>query len=135
MYLFPGFCNFLYFLCAYYHSRSRIPMEAALEILNQTFVSILSGNFISICTGVVVHVGLPLAAERQFVGRYVHSRTSQLRIDQTRRHAYQLDYQLFVCKHSGCAQHNGRKPGKIAFIMARELHGLYKWLDFKRPKR
>ena len=48
------FCNFLYFLRAYtiyYHSGSRIPMEAALEIVNQTFVSILSGNFIRICTG------------------------------------------------------------------------------------
>ena len=73
-------------------------MEAALEIVNQTFVSILSGNFIRICTGVVVmHVGLAFAAERQFTGRSVHSRTSQLRIYQTRRHAYQLDYQLFVC--------------------------------------
>src|SRR4029434_3124118 len=34
------------------------PMEAALEIVNQTFVSILSGNFICICTGVFGHVGL-----------------------------------------------------------------------------
>src|SRR4029434_1274725 len=42
------------------------PVEAALEIVNQTFVSILSGNFICICTGVFVHVGLALAAERQF---------------------------------------------------------------------
>ena len=33
---------------------------------NQTFVSILSGHFICICTGVFVHVGLALAAERQF---------------------------------------------------------------------
>ena len=67
-------------------------METALEIVNQTFISILSGNFICICTGVFVHVGLALAAERQFSGHSVHSRTSQLRIDQTRRHAYQLDY-------------------------------------------
>ena len=41
-------------------------MEADLEIVNQTFVSILSGNFICICTGVFVNVGLALAAERQF---------------------------------------------------------------------
>ena len=41
------------------------PMEAALEIVNQTFVSILSGNFIYICTGVFVHVGLALVAEPQ----------------------------------------------------------------------
>src|SRR4029434_9922072 len=33
---------------------------------NQTFVSILSGHLICICTGVFVHVGLALAAERQF---------------------------------------------------------------------
>ena len=41
------------------------PMEAALEIVNQTFVSILSGHFICICTGVFVHVGLALTAEPQ----------------------------------------------------------------------
>ena len=41
-------------------------MEAALEIVNQTFVSILSVNFIHICTGVFVHVGLALAADQQF---------------------------------------------------------------------
>ena len=44
--------------------------KAALEIVNQTFVSILSGNFICICTvhlySVFGHVGLALAAERQF---------------------------------------------------------------------
>ena len=39
-------------------------METALEIVNQTFVSILSENFICICTGVFVHVGLALAAEQ-----------------------------------------------------------------------
>ena len=96
MYLFPGVLQFPFiFLCAYtiyYHSRLRIPMEAALEIVNQTFVSILSGNFICICTGVFVHVGLALAAERQFSGCSVHSHTSQLRIDPTRRHSYKLDY-------------------------------------------
>ena len=37
-------------------------MEAALEI---QLVSILSGYFICICTGLFVHVGLALAAERQ----------------------------------------------------------------------
>src|SRR4029434_4624934 len=35
-------------------------------VVNQTFVSILSGHLICICTGVFVHVGLALAAERQF---------------------------------------------------------------------
>ena len=39
-------------------------MEAALEIVNQTFVSIFCGNFICIRTDVFVHVGLALAAER-----------------------------------------------------------------------
>src|SRR4029434_6871558 len=33
---------------------------------NPTFVSILRGHFICICTGVFVHVGLALAAEQQF---------------------------------------------------------------------
>src|SRR4029434_10578356 len=35
-------------------------------VANQTVVSILSGHFICICTSVFVHVGLALAAERQF---------------------------------------------------------------------
>ena len=34
------------------------------------------------------------------------------------------------------AQHSGRKPGKIDFIMARELHGLYKLIvRFKKTKK
>ena len=33
---------------------------------NQTFASIMSRHFICICTGVFVHDGLALAAERQF---------------------------------------------------------------------
>ena len=97
MYLFPGFLQFpscLHYILSFQVKNTN---AAALEIVNQTFVSILSGNLICICTGVVMHVGLALAAERQFTGRSVHSRTSQLRIYQTRRHAYQLDYQLFVC--------------------------------------
>ena len=48
---------FLHAYTIYYRSRLKIPMEAALEIVNQTFVSILSGNFICICTGVSMHVG------------------------------------------------------------------------------
>ena len=75
-----------------YHSSLRTPMEAALEIVNQTFVSIWSGNFICICTSVLVHIWLARAAEQQLTGRSVYSRSSQLRIDQTRRHTYQLDY-------------------------------------------
>ena len=94
------------------------PLTRFHACVNQTFVRILSGNFISISTGVVMHVGLALAAEQQFIGRSVHSRTSQLCIDQTRRQAYQLDYQLFVGKHSGFSRNSSRKPGKIAFIVA-----------------
>ena len=39
---------------------------------NQTFVSILSGHLICICTGVFVHVRLALAAERQFTTALVY---------------------------------------------------------------